>query len=43
MEVGDELTLEAEAAGWYWAMDRAGRTGWAPATHLELNPAPPLA
>lgn len=41
MEVGDELTLETEEAGWYWAADRAGRTGWVPATHLELNPAPP--
>lgn len=37
---GAEVAVHFQENGWCWAEDRAGRTGWLPATHLELNRAP---
>ena len=35
VRVGEELTLHAEESGWFWATNRAGRSGWVPAKHIE--------
>lgn len=33
---GDELVLHNELAGWWWAENARGDTGWIPARKLEL-------
>ncbi|WCE05257.1 SH3 domain-containing protein [Pseudoxanthomonas sp. JBR18] len=33
---GDVITLEREHAGWWWAHDAQGRSGWIPARSIEL-------
>lgn len=35
-DIGDLLALEREHAGWWWARDAHGRSGWIPARALEL-------
>ncbi len=35
-EPGDLLTVEREHAGWWWAHDAHGRSGWIPARSIEL-------
>lgn len=35
---GDTLILLAEESGWLWAQAADGRTGWAPASRVELLP-----
>lgn len=35
--VGGTLTLHAEESGWHWATASDGRTGWVPASHVELH------
>lgn len=34
-DIGDLLVLHRELAGWWWAEDRDGATGWIPARVLE--------
>ena len=33
---GEELVLHHEMAGWWWAENREGVTGWVPARKLDL-------
>lgn len=40
---GDTVTLLDEESGWFWAQAADGRTGWAPASHLELSEPQPSA
>ena len=35
-EPGDLLIVEREHAGWWWAHDAQGRSGWIPARSIEL-------
>lgn len=35
LAIGDTLTLHEEEAGWYWATNQHGQSGWAPASHLD--------
>lgn len=35
LAVGDLLSLHYEEAGWYWATNQSGQSGWAPASHLD--------
>lgn len=37
LTIGDTLTLQYEEAGWYWATNQSGQSGWAPASHLEIQ------
>lgn len=33
---GDNLILQQEVGGWYWALNVQGQIGWIPAEHVEL-------
>lgn len=35
---GEQLVLEGEAGGWYWATAPSGQSGWIPAEHVEVLP-----
>ena len=35
-DAGEELVLHRELAGWWWAENARGRSGWIPARKLEL-------
>jgi uncharacterized protein YgiM (DUF1202 family) len=36
VQVGQELEISDEEAGWYWCTDSEGESGWIPADHVEL-------
>ncbi len=35
--VGEEIILEQEEGGWFWATNQAGEKGWIPVEHVELD------
>lgn len=35
-DAGDNVTLHRELAGWWWADDARGNSGWLPARKLEM-------
>ncbi|WP_164978606.1 SH3 domain-containing protein [Pseudoxanthomonas composti] len=35
-DAGQLITVEREHAGWWWAFDAQGRSGWIPARSIEL-------
>lgn len=39
-DVGDVLTLHEERAGWWWATNAAGDSGWVPARAIEVDAGP---
>ncbi|MET0289358.1 MAG: SH3 domain-containing protein [Pseudoxanthomonas sp.] len=36
VDAGQLITVEREHAGWWWAYDLHGRSGWIPARSIEL-------
>jgi uncharacterized protein YgiM (DUF1202 family) len=34
---GETVTVLDNESGWFWAQTADGRTGWAPASHLDLR------
>ncbi|HUS15847.1 MAG TPA: SH3 domain-containing protein [Chloroflexia bacterium] len=36
VRTGETLTIEQEAAGWYWCREAQGRRGWVPVSHVRV-------
>jgi hypothetical protein len=37
IHVGEILTLHKAAAGFFWATNQEGQSGWVPSTHIEIK------
>lgn len=36
LHTGEELELQYQESGWYWARNQNGETGWAPSKHIQV-------